>query len=226
MHASPQRLAGLTGNPEIPIEFFRAARDLTLESAKIAAFGSTRRKDTPVAGDANIQALLEAETPVVTVVGKSWDLHVYDVLETDLEENLAMIGDSVAYLKEQGKEVIYDAEHFFDGYRANPDYAVMTVRVAAENGADCVVLCDTNGGSLPWEITQVVSAVAAQVEASVGIHTHDDGGCGVANTLAAVAAGAQVELARHQRVDHQVRPGPRRPQGRHVFTTTVPSCGS
>jgi 2-isopropylmalate synthase len=143
-----------------------------------------------VATDANIRALLEAETPVVTVVGKSWDLHVHDVLETDLEENLAMIGESVAYLKEQGREVIYDAEHFFDGYKANPAYALLTVRVAADNGADTVVLCDTNGGCLPWEVEEIVRRVAAAVDAPIGIHTHDDSGCGVANSLAAVSAGA------------------------------------
>jgi 2-isopropylmalate synthase len=112
------------------------------------------------------------------------------VLETSLDENLAMIGESVAYLKSQGKEVIYDAEHFFDGYNANPDYAIETLRAAATNGADVLVLCDTNGGALPWEITSVMESVAEQVEAPLGIHTHDDGGCGVANTLAAVQAGA------------------------------------
>jgi 2-isopropylmalate synthase len=158
--------------------------------AKIAAFGSTRRKHSEARDDPNIQALLDAETPVVTLVGKSWDLHVHDVLETDLEENLSMIADSVAFLKEQGKEVIYDAEHFFDGYKARSDYALLTVKVAAEHGADTVVLCDTNGGSLPWEVADIVRQVVQVVDVPVGIHTHDDGGCGVANSLAAVQAGA------------------------------------
>ncbi len=171
-------------------EFFRAARDVDWRRARITAFGSTRRKHCAPAGDSNMLALLQARTPVVTLVGKSWDLHVFEVLETDLEENLAMIADSVAYLKELGKEVIYDAEHFFDGYKANPDYAILCARVAAEAGADTVVLCDTNGGSLPWEVERIVRRVAQNVDAPLGIHTHDDGGCGVANTLAAVQAGA------------------------------------
>lgn len=171
-------------------EFFRAAQEIEWRQARIAAFGSTRRKGCEPADDPNIQALLQANTPVVTVVGKSWDLHVYDVLQTDLEENLAMISESVAYLKEQGKEVIYDAEHFFDGYKANADYAMLCVQVAAQAGADTVVLCDTNGGTLPWQVEQIVRHVAQHVAAPLGIHTHDDGGCGVANALAAVQAGA------------------------------------
>jgi 2-isopropylmalate synthase len=181
---------GWPGSNPKDAEFFRAAAEMTWQNARICAFGSTRRKDSDPAEDANIQALLEAETPVVTLVGKSWDLHVHDVLETDLEENLAMIADSVAYLKKQGKEVIYDAEHFFDGFKANPQYALMTVQVAADAGADTVVLCDTNGGTLPWEISEIVRHVAERVGAPLGIHTHDDGGCGVANSLAAVQAGA------------------------------------
>ncbi len=181
---------GWPGSNPKDVEFFRAARNMTFQQARIAAFGSTRRKHSRPESDPNIQALLEAETPVVTLVGKSWDLHVLDVLETDLEENLAMIADSIAHLKAQGKEVIYDAEHFFDGYRARPDYALLTVQVAAEHGADCVVLCDTNGGSLPWEVRAIITKVAENVAAPLGIHTHDDGGCGVANTLAAVRAGA------------------------------------
>ncbi|MCI0397356.1 MAG: citramalate synthase [Chloroflexi bacterium] len=181
---------GWPGSNPKDADFFRAARQMTFRHAKIAAFGSTRRKDTTPDADPNIQALLAAETPVVTLVGKSWDLHVYDVLETDLEENLAMIAESVAYLKAQGKEVVYDAEHFFDGYKAKPEYALLTLKVAAGHGAGVVVLCDTNGGSLPWEVESIVGRVVAHLGAPVGIHTHDDGGCGVANTLAAVRAGA------------------------------------
>lgn len=181
---------GWPGSNPKDAEFFKEASKMEFTTAKVAAFGSTRRKNSRPEEDANIEALLAAETPVVTLVGKSWDLHVFDVLETDLEENLAMIAESVAYLKSQGKEVVFDAEHYFDGYKANPSYAMMTLKVAAESGADVVVVCDTNGGSLPWEISQVVGDILAQVDAPLGIHTHNDGGCGVANTLAAVKAGA------------------------------------
>lgn len=181
---------GWPGSNPKDVEFFQVARQMVWQNAKIAAFGSTRRKQAATATDPNIRALLEAETPVVTLVGKSWDLHVRDVLETDLEENLAMIGDSVAYLKGQGKEVVYDAEHFFDGYKANPTYALLTLQVAAQQGTDVVVLCDTNGGTLPWEVAQIVQTVCHAVPVQVGIHTHDDGGCGVANALTAVQAGA------------------------------------
>ncbi len=181
---------GWPGSNPKDAEFFERVRSLKLQHAKIAAFGSTRRKHTRPEEDANLRALVEAQTPVVTLVGKTWDLHVFDVLETTLEENLAMIGESVAYIKGLGKEVIYDAEHFFDGYKANPEYALQTLQAAAQNGADVLVLCDTNGGSLPWEIEEITRAVKAQVGTPLGIHTHDDGGNGVANTLAAVRAGA------------------------------------
>ena len=181
---------GWPGSNPKDAEFFEAVRHMTFQSAKITAFGSTRRKDTKPEKDLNLQALLASETPAVALVGKSWDMHVHDVLETDLEENLAMIAESVAHMKANGKEVIYDAEHFFDGYKANPEYALMTLQVAAESGADVVVPCDTNGGTLPWEISEIMSKVVARIDTAVGIHTHDDGGCGVANTLAGVQAGA------------------------------------
>ena len=181
---------GWPGSNPKDAEFFQRCQDLELQHAKIAAFGSTRRKGTQPEADGNLQALVEAQTPVVTLVGKTWDLHVYDVLETTLEENLAMIRDSIAYLKALGKEVIYDAEHFFDGYRANPEYALQTLQAAVAGGADLVVLCDTNGGSLPWDVETAVQKVGAEVAAPLGIHTHDDGGCGTANSLAAVRAGA------------------------------------
>ena len=181
---------GWPGSNPKDAAFFHRAQAVNFKCAKVVAFGSTRKKNTHPAEDANIQALLDADTPVVTLVGKSWDLHVSDVLETSLDENLAMIGESVAYLKNCGKEVIYDAEHFFDGYKANPEYAIATLQAAAGNGADTLVLCDTNGGSLPWEITNVIESVANLVATPLGIHTHNDGGCGVANTLAAVQAGA------------------------------------
>jgi 2-isopropylmalate synthase len=181
---------GWPGSNPKDAEFFEAVRHITFKQAKIAAFGSTRKKDTRPEDDPNLKALVDAGTPVVTLVGKSWDLHVRDVLETDPEENLAMISESVAYMKSLGKEVVYDAEHFFDGYKANPEYALLTLKVAADAGADTVVVCDTNGGTLPWEVQQIVETVRETVPTQIGVHTHDDGGCGVANTLAAVAAGA------------------------------------
>jgi 2-isopropylmalate synthase len=181
---------GWPGSNPRDVEFFRRAAALDFRGAKLVAFGSTRRKGVRAADDANLKALLEAATPAVALVGKSWDLHVTDVLETDLAENLAMIGESVAYVCEGGKEVIYDAEHFFDGYKANPEYALATVKAAAANGAANITLCDTNGGSLPWEVEEIVRAVAAEIDTPLGIHTHDDGGCAVANTLAGVRGGA------------------------------------
>ena len=182
---------GWPGSNPKDVEFFRRAPSLGLSHAKLAAFGSTRRKDSLPADDANIQALVGANTPVITLVGKSWDLHVTEILGSTPAENLAMIEESVAYCKSLGKEVIYDAEHFFDGYKANPEYALTTLEAAARGAADCIVLCDTNGGSLPWEIEHAVKqAIERLGDVPVGIHTHDDGGCGVANTLAAVRAGA------------------------------------
>ncbi|MCA9923318.1 MAG: citramalate synthase, partial [Anaerolineales bacterium] len=183
---------GWPGSNPKDVEFFRRVHSLGLKHAKITAFGSTRRKDTRPEDDANLKLLIDAETPVVTLVGKSWDLHVEDVLETSMEENLAMIGESVAYCKSKGREVVYDGEHFFDGYKANPEYALATIKTAVVNGADSVVLCDTNGGSLPWEVDEIVTEVRQVVGPNVqlGIHTHDDGHLAVANTLAAVKAGA------------------------------------
>jgi 2-isopropylmalate synthase len=160
------------------------------QHAVIAAFGSTRRAHTAVEDDANIRALLDAHTPVVTVVGKSWTLHVEAVLETTLDENLRMIEESVAYLRAQGRRVFYDAEHFFDGYRADRAYALQTINAAARGGAECVILCDTNGGSLPGFVAEVVREVGREVAVPLGIHTHNDGELAVANTLAGVEAGA------------------------------------
>lgn len=181
---------GWPGSNPKDAEFFQRVRDLSFQHAKIAAFGATLKKNKRPEDDVNIQMLLNAETPVVTLVGKSWDLHVNEVLETSLNKNLEMIGESVAYFNERGKEVVYDAEHFFDGYKANPSYALKTLISAAENGARVVVLCDTNGGSLPWEIEEICEIVSIKVDVPFGIHAHDDGGCGVANTLAAVRMGA------------------------------------
>ena len=181
---------GWPGSNPKDAEFFERARDLTLRTARIAAFGSTRHQANRCEDDANIQALVAAQTPVVTLVGKTSVLHVERVLETTREENLRMISDSVSYLKGLGKEVIFDGEHFFDGYKLDPEYAVSAMQAAAAAGADCVVLCDTNGGSLPDEVAEIVTAVAQQVKAPLGIHTHNDGGVAVANAMAAVRAGA------------------------------------
>ena len=175
-------------NPK-DMAFFRDIKRYELTRARITAFGSTRRANVPVAEDAGTRALLDADTQVVTLFGKSWRLHVSDVLRTTEDENRAMIRDTVRFLKEQGREVIYDAEHFFDGYRDSPDHALSTLRAALEGGADIVVLCDTNGGTLPHDIHRICSEVIASLGRPVGIHAHDDGGCGVANSLEAVRAG-------------------------------------
>jgi 2-isopropylmalate synthase len=170
-------------------EFFRQGRNLGLRHAKLTAFGSTRKAKTRAADDANLKALIEAETPAVSIFGKSWLLHVTHVLGTTPEENLAMIADSVAFLKSHKREVIYDAEHFFDGYRADPHYALASLHAAADAGADWIALCDTNGGSLPSWIKEVVTNVRAELAAPLGIHPHNDGELAVANALAAVEAG-------------------------------------
>jgi 2-isopropylmalate synthase len=181
---------GWPGSNPKDIEFFHQAKRKKLKTAKMAAFGSTRRKNLPVAADDQVLLLLAAETPVVTIYGKSWMLHVREVLTTTPEENLAMIRDTVRFLKDNGKEVVYDAEHAFDGYKDNPEYALATMLAAEEGGADIVVLCDTRGGCLPAEISEIVKATRARLKIRVGIHTHDDGGLGVANALAGVQAGA------------------------------------
>jgi 2-isopropylmalate synthase len=171
-------------------EFFRRARDLSLTQAAIVAFGSTRRANSRVEDDANLAALLEAGTPAVTLVGKSSAFQVTEVLETTLEENLAMIRESIAYLVGKGRRVFFDAEHFFDGYAADPEYAIACIRAAAEAGAEAVVLCDTNGGTLPVDVFASVSAVRQAVDCGIGIHCHNDAEVAVANSIAAVQAGA------------------------------------
>jgi len=171
-------------------EFFRRAQtELDLRHATLAAFGSTRKAGVRAADDPQVAALRESRAPVVTLVAKSHDRHVELALRTTLDENLAMIADTVSHLTQEGQRVFVDAEHFFDGYRANPAYAIECVRAAVEAGASVVALCDTNGGMMPTELGDVVHAVASQTQARLGIHCHDDTGCGVANTLVAVEAG-------------------------------------
>ncbi len=182
---------GWPGSNPKDAEFFRRARHLTLNHARLAAFGMTCRAGGNPDNDPNIQALLDAETPVVTVVGKTSIMHVTDVLRTTPEENLRIIRESLAYLKAQGKEVIYDAEHFFDGYKLDPAYTLDTLRAALEGGAELLVLCDTNGGAMPWEVADVTALVARMLpEARLGIHTHNDAENAVANSLEAIRAGA------------------------------------
>lgn len=179
---------GWPGSNPKDAEFFERARKLRLAHATLVAFGSTRRAGIKAADDDNLRALKAAGTAVVTVVGKSWDLHVTEVLKTTLEENLRMISDSISYLRKGGQRVFFDAEHFFDGYKRNAEYARRTIGAAAEAGAECVVLCDTNGGALPSEIIAAVEA-ARKLGVALGIHAHNDGELAVANTLAAVQAG-------------------------------------
>jgi 2-isopropylmalate synthase len=171
-------------------EFFQRARDEDWKHAQICAFGSTRRAGLVPEDDTNLQALVAAGTPTVSIFGKSWTLHAEVALGVTLEENLEIIESSVAYLKQQGKRVIYDAEHFFDGYRADRSYALATLQAAASAGADVLVLCDTNGGTLPSQLRQIVTDVSDELDCRLGIHTHNDSGCAVANSLAAVEAGA------------------------------------
>ncbi|TLD70465.1 citramalate synthase [Phragmitibacter flavus] len=182
---------GWPGSNPKDIEFFNLAKNETFKTSKIAAFGSTRRAGIAVHEDPQVLTLLAADTPVVTFYGKSWLMHVTEVLRTTPDENRAMIRDTVRFCKEAGREVIYDAEHFFDGYKDEPEYALSTLAAALEGGADMLVLCETNGGCLPDEIADIVSKVRERFpDAAIGIHTHDDGGLGVANALAAIRAGA------------------------------------
>ena len=178
---------------EKDVEFFRRARELDLAHAKICAFGMTRRRGISACDDPGMQALRDSGAPVCTIVGKTWDFHVTDVLRVSQDENLTMIADSVAFLVSCGREVFYDAEHFFDGWKANPDYAAQTIRAAAEAGAQVVVLCDTNGGALPEEVSEITGRAIAELQSlsvPVGIHCHNDCELAVANSLAGIDAGA------------------------------------
>ena len=181
---------GWPGSNPKDIEFFAEAKRRKFKHALLAAFGSTRRKGIPVGKDDQVRLLLEAETPVVTIYGKTWLLHVKEVLRTTPDENLAMIADTVRFLKDHGKLVIYDAEHAFDGFKDDPEYALATWQAAEKAGTDLVVLCDTNGGCLPAEISRITRSARGALKSKLGIHTHDDIGLGVANALAALEAGA------------------------------------
>lgn len=181
--------AGNPGSNPKDLEFFQKVKNLELKNSKLTAFGSTRRMNIPVEEDINIKFLLKADTPVVTIFGKSWDFHVEHILKTTLEENLKMIYDTIKFLKENNKEVIFDAEHFFDGYKNNKEYALETLNVAREAGADCLVLCETNGGAFPNEVYEIVKDVSKTTDISLGIHTHDDTGMAVANSIMAVLGG-------------------------------------
>jgi 2-isopropylmalate synthase len=192
---------GWPGSNPRDVAFFNLAKRVNFEHARLAAFGSTRRPGTQPDDDGNLQALLESETPAVTVFGKSWDLHVEQIMNNTLPENLAMINDSVSFLKQHDREVIYDAEHFFDGYKNNREYALQSLAAALDGGADFIVLCDTNGGTLPFELASIMAEVqqelngisdSASAEDSVrlGIHCHNDCGLAVANSISAVQSGA------------------------------------
>lgn len=181
---------GWPGSNPKDIEFFREARRYNWKNSKITAFGMTCARNMAASRDPQVKKLLEAETPVVTIFGKSWFLHVEQVLRVSAEENRRMIRDTVAFLKKRGREVIYDAEHFFDGARDDREHAMLTLEAACEGGADLVVLCDTNGGSLPEAVSEMTGRVISRLGRPVGIHTHNDAGLGVANAIAAVRAGA------------------------------------
>ncbi len=182
--------AGNPGSNPKDLEFFGRVSSLRLKNARLAAFGSTRRSGKTAAEDENVRSMLRAEAPVAVIFGKAWDFHVTRVLKTTLEENVDMIRDTVAFFKKEGREVVFDAEHFFDGARANEDYAFKTLRAAAEGGADALVLCDTNGGSFPMEIFDQTKKTAGLFSVPIGIHCHNDDGMAVANSVMAVEAGA------------------------------------
>ena len=183
--------AGNPGSNPKDMEFFEKVRSLQLKNSKLVAFGSTRRKDLPAEQDPNVRSLLEAGTAAVSVFGKAWDLHVREILRVSQEENLELIRDTVEYLTAQGREVIFDAEHFFDGYKANPGYALSVLDTALAAGAAVLCLCDTNGGALPLEVYQITKTVCERYnDARIGIHCHHDTGCAVASSMLAVEAGA------------------------------------
>jgi 2-isopropylmalate synthase len=180
---------GWPGSNPKDLRFFRRMQDVPLKHARLAAFSMTRRAGAAVESDANMQAIVDAGAPVATIVGKSWDFHVTHALGTTLPENLAMIRDTIGYLRTKVDEVLFDAEHFFDGFRRNSEYALATLTAAETAGAHTLILCDTNGGTLPFELTEILREVKRHVRASLGIHVHNDGECAVASSLAAVREG-------------------------------------
>jgi len=182
---------GFPGSNPRDEEYFKAVKKLKLKRAKIAAFGMTRKPSAKPSQDLSLKMLLDADTPVVTLVGKAWDLHVRDDLRISKAANLEMIADSIAFMKERVDEVVFDAEHFFDGYRSNPEYALECLKAADQGGADCIVLCDTNGGRLPSDIAQALAQVKGVISKPLGIHCHNDGELAVANTMAAVDMGVR-----------------------------------
>lgn len=180
---------GWPGSNPKDIEFFQKAKKVSLKYTKLVAFGSTRRSKFKAEDDPNIKALLEADTPAIAIFGKSWDFHVTKALKISLDENLKLISDSIKYLKEKGKEIIFDAEHFFDGFKNNPVYALKTLEAAENAGADILCLCDTNGGTLPQDIEKIILEVKKKTKSYLGIHTHNDSDSAVANTITAVNCG-------------------------------------
>jgi 2-isopropylmalate synthase len=182
--------AGNPGSNPKDMEYFEKAKDIGLRNSRLVAFGSTRRANVEVCEDNNVLALLKAETSVIAIFGKSWDFQVESIIKTSLDENLKMISDTIKFMKDKGKEVVFDAEHFFDGYKSNPEYALRTLMAAQGAGADWLVLCDTNGGSFPSEISTIVEKVSGTFKAAIGIHTHNDCGMAVANSIMAVQSGA------------------------------------
>ncbi|MBN1257017.1 MAG: citramalate synthase, partial [Planctomycetes bacterium] len=182
---------GWPGSNPKDMEFFAEATKLKLSHGRIAAFGSTRHAKNTPGEDPNLQCLVQSKAPVITIFGKSWDLHVNQALRVALPVNLEMIASSIKYLKKRCETVLYDAEHFYDGYKANPEYALKSLEAAAEAGAECLVLCDTNGGSLPSEVKEITEvAVKLFGKGMIGAHSHNDSGMAVANAIAAVEAGA------------------------------------
>lgn len=182
--------AGNPGSNPKDLEFFERAKKISFRNSRLCAFGSTHRVGTAVEEDKNVLALLNADTPAVCIFGKAWDLHVSDILKTTKENNLKIISDTVSFFKSHGKEVIFDAEHFFDGYKANAKYALQCIETAEKSGADCVVLCDTNGSAFPEEVSEITREVLKHLHIDIGIHCHNDTGMAAANSIAAVRAGA------------------------------------
>lgn len=183
--------AGNPGSNQKDLEFFKEAKSLKLKNSKLVAFGSTRRCNGTASDDANLNALLQADTDYVCIFGKSWDFHVESIINTTKEENLNMIYDTITYLISKGKKVFYDAEHFFDGYKANKEYALETLKVAAKAGSECIILCDTNGGTFPDEMSDIIKQVSSVIDTPLGIHAHNDTGMAISNSVMAVFAGCE-----------------------------------